>query len=355
LVTFGYWTTDICNVFELKPLLKKFSISQLDAHNNAALQADFSTGMAALINARAILYQVIPQLTIITIFACNMSATPLFVRNTEIAKHLPDLVAWTAYQDCKDDQKENWATILQVTNFFVLNSRLLVALVSLYRTSLSVGLLYGSVYSWVLSSVCILLPIACARSLQWIIFLGKGMSVRDVDILAAFCIKSGGLQQGAEDRESNRFEEQNRTRTRSRLSFSGAFGAATNFFKSSNGKQANEGYPASEKEEVAAKSEKIRLDEEANARASARRLKFSVTKYESISRNSNDEEEESVKGKNDDQGFAFSFWDDSSDEEEEDSPVEEQFEAKNTQNEKPCSVRSLQLDGGEGEGGCVIF
>jgi len=317
------------------PLLKKFSISQLDTKSNAALQTDFSVGMAALINARAILYQVIPQLTIVTILVCNMSATPLFVRNTEIARHLPDLIAWTAYEDCKEELTENWATILQVTYFFVLHSRLIVALVSLYRTALSVGLLYGSVYSWVLSSVCILLPMACVRSFQWVMYLGKAMSVRDVDILAVFCIKPGGLQQREKADEEEKSNEEVLVHKRSRLSFSDSFGAS-NFFKSSSNdnsnNNSNNNNEASEErvasgggQEAAANAdeEPKQLDEEANKRVSTRPHKLSVTKYQSISSGLVDDEEEDET-----EARQFNIADFDSDSEKEEEEEEAHVEGK---------------------------
>jgi len=167
--------------------IKKMSVSQVGKPNSIALQVDYSSAIAALINVRSILFMLIPQLTFLTVFTVSTSASPLFVLSNKIADHLPALLNFDAVRHCREEEKEKWAFYMSVTTIFFINSRLITAMVALYQTLLSIGILYSSTYFWILSSLFILLPMSAIRSFNWILALGRAMAVRDIDIKAAAC------------------------------------------------------------------------------------------------------------------------------------------------------------------------
>jgi hypothetical protein len=236
LVAFGYWSDDMVEAFGIHENIKKMSIAfdkplkyvskrpkykgvtekeskelfmlrqeELKRH----LRQDYSMILFAQVCTRAILFQIVPILTVLTIFTSITSPTPMLVYSERLRKNLPELFVWDAFDRASVMEQQRideancirkyelrvknngrtvneWLVFLIGVTTFCTESRAINFALNVYKFIMTlVILLMSNSTNWMIAAVLILLPFCFVRSLTFIIILGKAMDITDDDLLDA--------------------------------------------------------------------------------------------------------------------------------------------------------------------------
>jgi hypothetical protein len=175
---------------------------------------DCSRLLYALIATRAVLIQMVPYGSILTVFASLTAGTPLFVRDKELNSALPPLL-YSSRECLKESTKlENniidrmnihrqqmhasvqtnikkryWLILLQAIRIFFLDSRLLVFFCNMLKYIVAMSLIFCNAQTSidVLGLVSLLsTPFAIAGTFEIVILLGKEMRITDADLIYVF-------------------------------------------------------------------------------------------------------------------------------------------------------------------------
>jgi len=176
------------------------------------------------ITPRTILYQVIPQLTILSIFTTSTAGCPLFVQDAKFNSRLPPLLVVDALELARlrerlfmgpvpssttietgetvflDDEippagnirmrtivrEYKWLVHLRAYSIFILESRLITYLVNCIQVVLSVAILYSPSPLWLVLGLVAVVPVSIAYAVLIIMWLGKRMCINDYDLRLFF-------------------------------------------------------------------------------------------------------------------------------------------------------------------------
>jgi len=209
LVSLGYWTDRAAEAYDIQRKVEVIAegrdrddvSAKTKEQEDAALEqrdgdedfARYSACLSATVATRAILLQIVPILTIWSIFSIATSGCPLFVvSGTALDSKIAPYFVWDCFDRAEEAEKGSkygklrWLRALSGASIFVLESRMINFLVQSYMVALSITLLYNpSSRMLVASAVAVLLPIALARSLRLVVVLGKAMNVKDANSLWA--------------------------------------------------------------------------------------------------------------------------------------------------------------------------
>ena len=86
---------------------------------------------------------------------------------------------------------KDWIVYLRAFHIIMTQSRAIQYPINVYRFILSLGLLFGNIADWILSTILILLPMAIIQSVILVLYLGKKMEMMDNEVL--FWIPSSNL------------------------------------------------------------------------------------------------------------------------------------------------------------------
>jgi hypothetical protein len=269
LLIAGCWTGNMVKSFGIEPKVAQYSLhSRLirqeereaaesvdneDAESNGEngddgddhcfalkfdMKNDYSQVLYALIATRAVLFQVFPYGSILTVFASLTANTPLFVRDKELHSHLHPLLysrerciadstrlennlidRINAYRRQMNVQqtvmkKRHWLITLQAIQIFFLQSRLMAFLYNFLKFIIAVSLVLLSAKTAidVLEVALILsLPFAIASTFPLVILLGKAMRITDDDLIYLFCPFQS---KSAEDKDKEEAKDGEHTRPR---------------------------------------------------------------------------------------------------------------------------------------------
>ena len=208
LVSLGFWSDRAAVAYDIQRKVEiiaegrdrdddiaktKKQKQTLELHDGDEEFARFSACLSATIATRAILLQVVPFLTIWSVFSIATSGCPLFVASgTTLDSKIAPYFVWDCFDRAEEAEKGSkygkllWLRALSGASIFVLESRMINFLVQSYMVALSITLLYNpSSRMLFASAVAVLLPIALARSLRLVVVLGKAMNIKDANSLWA--------------------------------------------------------------------------------------------------------------------------------------------------------------------------
>jgi len=148
---------------------------------NSKSSGKMSEYLRAVVAPRAILLQIVPHLTILSIFAAATAGSPLLVTDPELSRYLHPLLSM------KSTSKINWIKALEMVVSLFNESRIATFILQGYTVAVSVYILYFPVGRMVLLSVALLLPFCFVKGLGVVISLGKFFEVDTGDL---FCVKS---------------------------------------------------------------------------------------------------------------------------------------------------------------------
>ena len=121
----GYWDDNTFGAYDIKANVDRMSIAPAKPFNfvrkepkfvghesddifvlrqeelKRKLRQDYSMMLFATLATRAILFQLIPMLTVLTIFTSVCSPTPMMVYSDELRKNLPELLVWDSYDKAR--------------------------------------------------------------------------------------------------------------------------------------------------------------------------------------------------------------------------------------------------------------
>jgi len=190
---------------------------ELFEDEKSKLRQDYSNACAAAVSSRAIIFQLVPQLTILSVFASTTCASPIYASNT-IASKLPELFISHPFYIARKQEEEHaedlrrrtghlsqettdfgsqnagiatgsrvqcWLVAFKGVYIFVNQSRGVQFLLNLYMFSMSVGILFMNSNLWIVCSAAILLPYAFVRSTVFVMVLGKALGITDADLIDA--------------------------------------------------------------------------------------------------------------------------------------------------------------------------
>lgn len=203
LACLGYWSDFTYKAYAIK--------TEIEENSSRERKGYYSDCLEAAIAPRAIILQLVPYLTIFSIFAISTSGSPMFVSNTELAENIApyfQIECFTRAVEQFEDTKyktRDWIVGLRGVSIFLLESRLLKYLFSAFTVFVSVYvLLFGVNMKIVVATVSILLPISLAHSLEVIILLGKAFNVKD--FWKILCGPSVGLFPSTRSEETEAFK-----------------------------------------------------------------------------------------------------------------------------------------------------
>jgi len=158
---------------------------------------DYTSTISSIIKARAVLFQMIPQLSFLTSLSIFISESPLFVFTDKLDFHLDPIVF--SYNEAKKKVLEelglknsnlnDYQWIISCKTFLKImqGSRLFKWLFGVYFFSLSFGilLLVGS-YALMATSIVVISVHSFAISLQFVAIVGQFLDVTDDDLKVKF-------------------------------------------------------------------------------------------------------------------------------------------------------------------------
>lgn len=207
LTTLGVWTPWGMEAYHVEEDVDEFAKrvsknSKADANKRFRSDTNekYSAFLAATISPRSILLQLVPQASILSIYAASTSACPIFFSETmgdkfkeAFCKQLYPLLAWKAFSRAKRSEdlwhkKHKWILRLRAVHVFVTESRLISWLYNVYKAGLSISVLYMPTSSTLIqSAILLLLPYCYVRSLTAVVYLGKCMAISDGHFLLGLC------------------------------------------------------------------------------------------------------------------------------------------------------------------------
>lgn len=206
----GFWSSDAVLAYDIFYQVDEMTVD-VDANESGLQEGDdkkeeknkvnmrYSQALQATIAPRAILLQLVPWLTIWSIFSIATADSAIFAndkgpigkkanRTTAAitSKLFPKFITFS--EGLKRAEEENggrykhrqrWIVYLSALRIVFLNSRAIQFGLSVYTTFLSVYMLYYPTNAIVLGSmVIVLLPFAIVQALGLVLILGKTMNLR---------------------------------------------------------------------------------------------------------------------------------------------------------------------------------
>jgi len=227
LALFGRWNKDVVAAYDIIGQVERMAVDSIEENSQDRNRANlrYSQVIEATIAPRAILLQLVPWLTIWSIFSIATSRSAMWaplesglrgeVKRTKKkktkkgtaeqeddavksatddpaeedgeAKVFPWLISFNdAFERAKHEdngrwKKRRWITYISALRIIVLYSRAIQYLVSSYMNFVSVWVLFNPANKAVLASIVIvLLPLAIVQGLGVVLVIGKALNVKDL-------------------------------------------------------------------------------------------------------------------------------------------------------------------------------
>jgi len=192
-VSLGIWTEEA---------VQAFSPELQHARLTLYYHKDIGDSLYAILGLRSVLFQIVPILTILSIFVQNTAKSPLFVFSRKLSSRLPSLftsminaklLALEAELDRLKDLRIDAATnadILDIQEWLIsfravfticTTSRIVTFMVNMFVVCMSVGVCYSlqNLKLWIMASIIIMAPIAIATSIATVTSIGTMMHITD--------------------------------------------------------------------------------------------------------------------------------------------------------------------------------
>lgn len=152
-----------------------------------------------IIGTRSLLFQVFPALTVLSVCVLAFAGSPLFVLDPKLSAALPGLLMYNAEDEARENEREvnalfernensyKWLIRLRTVIGFVNNSRLLQFLYNALVLSESFLILVfdETITVWILLVFALMFPFVMTSALQYVVFFGKAIDLRDEDFAAS--------------------------------------------------------------------------------------------------------------------------------------------------------------------------
>lgn len=164
---------------------------------------DIGDSLYAILGLRSVLFQIVPILTILSIFVQNTARTPLFVFSRKLSSRLPSL--FTSFTNAKllaleseldrikdlridaateEDimETQEWLISFRALSIIGTTSRIVMFNINIFVVIMAVGVCYSlkNVTLWILASIIILAPIAVLACIETVTSIGTMMHITDV-------------------------------------------------------------------------------------------------------------------------------------------------------------------------------
>ena len=176
--------------------------ASLDEIDGSALDDDgfeMEDAIEVLVGTRAIIIQIIPRFSYLSIFAVGTSHTPLFLVSEKARRFFPPLLIRDSMsRAAKVEMKEanhrltaeergiSWVNLFRACTIYVSDSRLPQAMINYFWFAVTVGVLYDDPYKWILLSIVISFPYQVAALIEVYVFVGKALGIVDEDVSFLF-------------------------------------------------------------------------------------------------------------------------------------------------------------------------
>ena len=197
LACFGFWTPYAVACFDVKQRYDEIaSLGQLGENKIRYKKEQFSRFLSGLIGPRAILFQIVPPLAVLSIFAIQLAPTPIFFPVGEGEERLlNDYLITAPFEEARrrlkeeekltDDELERkhiqWMVQLEGILIYFSESRGIQIVANLLQFALTLSALFPDhgFYAFGVGSLVLFLPQAMLRALKGVIYLGKYMGITD--------------------------------------------------------------------------------------------------------------------------------------------------------------------------------
>ena len=187
---------------------------------------DYKGAISAIVLSRSMIFQIIPQLAVLTEFVNMTSETPLrfHVGDAHYLRNKAGPFFNWAWALKSAEEKEfikvdkitgkvdykgiSWIVYLRAVTILVEASRVIQYPKSIYSFMCSLGILFGDQLGWLRSTLVILLPFAILKSALYIIFIGKRLKVKDSDLIFWRALTDEELKKNEEDENYNNYPDQ---------------------------------------------------------------------------------------------------------------------------------------------------
>ena len=150
----------------------------------------FAEYLSSKIVTRLVLIQLIPALTVWSVFAVSIADCPIFVFSEDLRKQLPPLIDFhplaTMNEEWEDASQhlELWKQIIIAARIFVINSRLIRFVLAILSSSVSIGMVFfpQSFAFLVVILVVVLLVLGAIFGLYVVVLLHNFMFPRHEDL-----------------------------------------------------------------------------------------------------------------------------------------------------------------------------
>lgn len=187
---------------------ERVSIAKFEVDVQNKLE-NFSLFLSGIVAPRAVLFQIIPQLSLLSIFAIDLSPTPLYFPSFPVSYNGQDVdsstflngyIVWNPFEEARkrliqelastsiegsnaaQETPSVWEVRLHGVLIFFQESRLLQILSNLTYFSLSVGVLFPGKMYFVIASIMLLLPQSLTRSISLVLLFAKSVGINFGDI-----------------------------------------------------------------------------------------------------------------------------------------------------------------------------
>ena len=176
----------------------------LDEVDGSALDDDgfeMDDAIEVIVGTRAIIIQIVPLFTYLSIFAVGTSHTPLFIFSDKARRFFPPmLIRDSMLRATKVEMKEanhhlsaeergvSWVNLIRAVTIYVNDSRLPQAVLNYFWFIVTVGVIYDDPFKWILLSMIISFPFLIAGLVEVYVFVGKHLGIVDEDVYFLFVL-----------------------------------------------------------------------------------------------------------------------------------------------------------------------
>ena len=181
-----------------------------------AVDLEMHGAVEVITGTRAVIIQIIPYLTIFSIFAVGVSHAPIYCSD-KAKQYFSPFVIKNAFERAilREKAEANhtydahkrgvmWVVWLKSLMIFLKESRLVQACVGYLKFFLTLGLLFASdLYPWIILSIILFIPISAVSMLEIFIYTGRFIGIVDEDLMQLYHLFGITL----EPRDTSDFEE----------------------------------------------------------------------------------------------------------------------------------------------------
>ena len=147
-----------------------------------------------LVGPRTLLWLIIPQFAVVSIFAHTCIGSPPFLLTKKAEKYFAPMIvknimvkarelelAEGNHVNSAEKRRVKWTLYLKAASLCSENSRAVRIVQNYFEFALTIGILYGAINFWLAMSFIIMVPIIFFRILDVYVLIGKKMGIHDYD------------------------------------------------------------------------------------------------------------------------------------------------------------------------------